>query len=709
MKLHAFFLVLTLWFLFDPYCTQAQTKSLLDIYHTQKGVKKIETGLQICDSLLEKPEEHLKFSLKLAKNAEKNIPNTMLLARIYRSIGDAYYYLNDLDRSNEFLLLAINTSETSNSVDTAFVGGLYNDLGINYQDLDQFTESKNALNKAIQLLSGKKHLSILADAKSNLATLYHQAGKFADAIRYFKEAYEIDKKVGDPVRQSSSLNSLGRMYVDWGKYKTGLEYYFRSAELLDSVKNSDMLAIRYNNIGMTYQLQGNHPEAIRWIEKAKVIEEKSGKSNKLGIRYFNLGSSYMALKDYKQAKILFEKSYDIFSSFNLTQEQSKITASLGQLYFDQGNYKKAFSYFLQSEKFAQESGFLPEKSNVYFKLYQYFKQTGDYKNALKYFDLHVNAKDSIFNLNAAKQIEELEIQYQTAQKELEITKLETTNELNQKEISFRKRERNIATFGFLILAFFLLMLYRLFTTVKKQKKVLDGQNKELEKLNGIQNQIFSIISHDFRSITSSYMASAKIIEHYLNKGQPEKLLPIASEIGKNSKNLSSMLENLLQWAVLKRKGFEPAKNLITVKDYVKQAAGLLKDQFEAKNNALIINAADEKVFCDPESLSIILRNIMANANKFTQDGNITIDVRSENNFSYIKITDSGTGMDQKTINTLFQPGKDKTRQGTAGEKGTGIGLLLVTEHLKENFGEIKVSSEAGKGTCFEIKLPNTIQ
>lgn len=709
MKLHLSLLVLTVWFLFDPHIAQAQTQSLLDKYHAQKGEKKIETGLQICESLSEKPDEQLKFSLELAKKAERTVPNSLLLAKIYRCIGDAYYFLNDLDRSNEFLIQAITISESNFLKDTAFIGGLYNDLGLNYQDQDKFLESKNALKKAIQLLSGKKHLSILADAKSNLATLYHQSGKFAEAIRYFKEVYEIDKKVGNPVRQSSSLNSLGRMYVDWGKYKIGLEYYFKSVELLDSVKNSDMLAIRYNNIGMTYQLQGNHAEAIRWIEKAKLIEEKSGKSNKLGIRYFNLGSSYMALKDYNRAKVLFEKANDIFYGLNLPQEQSKITASLGQLYFEQGNFKKAISYFLQSEKFAQKSGFLPEKSNVYFKLYQYFKQTGDYKNALKYFDLHVNAKDSIFNLNAAKQIEELEIQYQTAQKELEITKLETTNELNQKEISFRKRERNIATFGFLILTVLLLLLYRLFNIVKKQKIVLDGQNKQLEKLNGIQNQIFSIISHDFRSITSSYLASSKVIEHYLNKGQPERLLPIASEIGKNSKNLSSMLENLLQWAVLKRKGFEPSKNLLTVKESIDQVAGLLKDQIMAKNNMLIINASDEKVFCDPESLSIILRNIIANANKFTQDGNITIDVRSDNNFSYIKITDTGTGMSQETINTLFQQGKDKTRQGTAGEKGTGIGLLLVKEHLKENFGEIKVTSEVGKGTCFEILLPNSTQ
>jgi len=707
MKVNPLFLTLIGFLLMSQTPVLAQNQSLWDDFKSQQGKNKIETGLKICDTLAENPEEHLRFSLDLVKTAQKTVPNSFLLAKAYRSVGDAYYYLGNIDQSNEFILLAISAFETSGSKDTAFIGGLYSDLGLNYQELDKFPESKNALKTAIKLLSGTKHLSSLADAKSNLASLYHQSGKFDQAIRYFKEVFIIDQKTGDPVKQSSSLNNLGRMYVDWGKYKTGLEYYFRSIDLLDTIKHSDLLAIRYNNVGMTYQLEGNHKEAIRWIEKARVIEEKRGSSGKLAIRYFNLGSSWMALKNYQQAENFLLKANQSFAKQNKIQEQSKTTAALGELHFVQGNLPKAYSYYRQSENFAEKGGLLPEKSNIYNKLYHYFKKTGDFENALKYYDLYVSSKDSIFNLNASKQVEELEIQYQTAQKELEITQLETNNELSRKEVSFRKRERNIATIGFLILVVLLALLYRLFRIVKKQKVILSGQNNELEKLTGIQNQIFSIISHDFRSITSSYLSSSKIIEHYLNKGQPEKLLPIASEIGKNSRNLSTMLENLLQWAVLKRKGIQPEKKLIPIKEGVAQVAALLKDQFQAKNNVIQINVSDEKAWCDPESLNIILRNIMANANKFTQDGQIGIEARSENSHCFINICDTGTGMSEEAINNLFQPSKDKTRQGTAGEKGTGIGLLLVSEHLKENSGEMKVSSEPGKGTCFEIKLPNT--
>jgi signal transduction histidine kinase len=707
MKVNPLFFLLIGFLMMSQPSVMAQNQDLWAVFKSQKGKNKIETGLKICDALSENPEEHLRFSLDLVKTAQKTVPNSFLLAKTYRSVGDAYYYSGDLDKSNEYLLFSIAAFESSGSTDTSFLGSLYSDLGLNYQEQDKSLDSENSLKQAIRLLSSTTDLGSLADAKSNLASLYHQSGKFALAIRYFKEVYEIDQKTGDPVKQSSSLNSLGRMYVDWGKYKTGLEYYFKSIDLLDTLKHSDLLAIRFNNVGMTYQLAGNHKDAIRWIEKARAIEEKKGASEKLAIRYFNLGNSWMALKNYKQAEYFFSKANQSFAMENKLQEQSKTTAALGELYFVQGNLPKAYSYYRQSENFAKKGGFLPEKSNIYHKLHHYFKKTGDFENALKYYDLYVSSKDSIFNLNASKQIEEMEIQYQTAQKELEITQLETQNELAQKEVTFRKRERNIATIVLLILVVMVALLYRLFRIVRKQKQTLAVQNTELEKLTGIQNQIFSIISHDFRSITSSYQASAKIIEYYLNKGQPEKLLPIASEIGKNSRNLSTMLENLLHWAMIKRKGLQPEKKMLSVADNVDQVAEVMKDQFLTKNNSLDTSITDVKVWCDQESLNIILRNLLANANKFTQDGQIRVEAWSEENHSFIKICDTGAGMTEDALQKLFQPSIDKTRQGTAGEKGTGIGLLLVKEHLKENSGEINASSTPGKGTCFEIKLPNS--
>ena len=693
------------FFLLLPVSGITQSDSLLQAFRTQTGLEKIETGLNICQSLEDYPEEFLVFSKQLLEISGKKSKKSLLHAKVLKAVSDAYYYSDSIEQSNKYLLKAIQSASSLDPADDDFIGEAYNDLGLNYLDYGNRPEAYDCLIKANQFLKNSSNTTSKADAVSNLAVFYHSGGQFEKATELFIQAFNLDKKTGNKQRQSSSLNSLGRVYVDWGKYDTGIKYYFQSIDLLDTAKEKSMLAIRYNNIGMVYQLKNDHKNAIKWIDKARKIEAAEGNTPKLAIRYFNLASSYAALKDHQSALKYYTDSKNIFSSLGQDKELSKVYAGLGQLMMNQGNDQKASVYLQKSLEKAEKAGTLPEKSNIYKLLYEYNKQRGQYEKALRYFDQYITTKDSIFNLNSSKQIEELEIEYQTAQKELEINRLESENEVKQKEVNFRKRERNIATIGFLILAVFLGILYKLFRTVKRQKTILAKQNEELDRLNKIQNQLFSIISHDFRSITSSYQASAKIIEHYLGKGQPEKLLPIANEITKNSKNLSSMLENLLQWALIRRKGIEPDKKQVIVREEFEKTVEILKDQIESKDNRVEIFSNNETVWCDTESFKLILRNLIVNANKFTQNGIIKLESKTSDENTLIIISDNGTGMSEDTVNSLFSPGKDKTKQGTAGEKGTGLGLLLVSEHLEKNSGTIEINSAPGKGSSFIIKLP----
>lgn len=693
------------FFLFLPISGITQSDSIMLAFRSLTGLEKIETGLKICQSLVDYPEEFLIFSKQLLEISGNKSKKSLLHAKVLKAVSDAYYYSDSIDQSNKYLLKAIQSASSLDPADDDFIGEAYNDLGLNYLDYGNRPEAYDCLIKANQFLKNSSNNSTKADAISNLAVFYHSGGQFEKATELFIQAFNLDKKTGNKQRQSSSLNSLGRVYVDWGKYDTGLKYYFQSLNLLDTVKEKSMIAIRYNNIGMVYQLKNDHKNAIKWIDKARKIEVAEGNTPKLAIRYFNLASSYAALKDHQSALKYYTDSENIFSSLGQDKELSKVYAGLGQLMMNQGNDHKAAVYLQKSLEKAEKAGTLPEKSSIYKLLYEFHKKNGQFEKALRYFDRYITTKDSIFNLNSSKQIEELEIQYQTAQKEIEITRLESENQVKQKEVTFRKRERNIATFGFIILAVLLGILYRLFNIVKKQKYILANQNEELDRLNKIQNQLFSIISHDFRSITSSYQASAKIIEHYLGKGQPEKLLPIANEITKNSKNLSSMLENLLQWALIRRKGIEPDKKQVIVREEFEKTVEILKDQIESKDNRVEIFSNNETVWCDTESLNLILRNLIANANKFTQNGIIKLESKTSGDNTLVIISDTGTGMSEDTVNSLFSLTKDKTKQGTAGEKGTGLGLLLVAEHLEKNSGTIEINSAPGKGSSFIIKLP----
>jgi signal transduction histidine kinase/uncharacterized protein HemY len=679
--------------------------SLKQQFSVQKGETQLETGLKICEELAEEPSQLIDFSLTLLQQAEHSFPHSLIVARIAKAVCDGYYYSDSLKKSTEYLLKAIDIAESIEPIDTQFLGEAYNDLGLNYQEMGNLIEARNYLNRAILLLEKTQFLNELADAKSNMAGLNHAEGKYQEAINLFKEVHQLDLKTKNINRQSISLNSLGRMYVDWGKYETGLDYYFRSIQLLDSITDKAILGVRYNNIGMVYQLMGKHREAIIWLEKARKIDEQEKNSIKLGIRHFNIGNSYLSLRDYQKARINIEKSLAIFKNSNLFSMTSKVYGSLGSLYQQEGDFSKAEEYLILSLNMAEKGENIPEKSIIYSKLYQFYKQTGNYRKALDYYEQHTVAKDSIYNLQASKQIEELEAQYQNEKKGAEITRLEKENELKIKELSFRKRERNWAIAGALLFLIAAGSFFLLFSTVKKQKAKLSEQNIELDRLNKTLNRLFAIISHDLRNATAAYQSSAKIIDYHLGKGQPEKLLPLSGEISNNANNLSVMLENLLQWSVLQMKGIEPRKQLFALKPEIEKVVGLLKNEANKKGNSIELNILEEKAFCDPESFNLIIRNLLGNSNKFTENGLIQVSTTEKDGITTLFIKDTGCGMTPSMVADLFKMSDSKIRQGTAGEKGTGLGLMMVAEHIEKNRGSISVESEEGKGTTFIVSLP----
>ncbi len=689
-----------------PVCIIGQQSESLQLFSKQTGESKILTGIDIAETMVDSPEAMIQFSTELFIEVEKLFPKTPLHAKVARIMGDAYYYADSIEMSNMYLFKAIDIAENNLPVDSAFLGLSLNDVGFNLEVMGKNEEAKHCFLKALSYLEANKNSVTKADALSNVAQIYHKEGNYETAIRLFNEAYEIDINNGNRQRQSSSLNSLARMYVDWGKHETGLEFYKKSIELLDTLKERDKIAIRYNNIGMVYQIMQNHTKAIEWIEKAKTIEEEEGAKNKLAIRYCNLANSYLALKQFNKAREYYEKADLYFSEAGLFAQQSKINTGLGQLYLAQGINDKALQYFEKALRLAEQSATLPEKVIVSDHLYRFNKQIGNYKKALFFKEMHEQLNDSVFNLNASNQVEEMQVKYQTAQKEAEITRLESEKELSRKELMFRKRERNRALVGMGILFLFSALMLMLYATVRRQKATLAIQNRELERLNRTLNHLFGIISHDLRNASAAYQSSAKIIGHYLRKGEPEKLLPLAPEIDRNAKNLSSMLENLLYWSVLQIKGIQPEKESINVKGMVEDVAGLLQDQFTAKNNALIVDLSDQNVWCDVESFKIIIRNLLGNANKFTMNGSIIVSATENGTFTSVKIEDTGCGMPPEKVRKFMALKTIDSARGTAGEKGVGLGLLLVAEHVKRNDGTIDIESNVGLGTRVLLTFPS---
>lgn len=112
------------------------------------------------------------------------------------------------------------------------------------------------------------------------------------------------------------------------------------------------------------------------------------------------------------------------------------------------------------------------------------------------------------------------------------------------------------------------------------------------------------------------------------------------------------------------------------------------------------------IYADKQMFQTIVRNIATNSIKFTNpDGLVMVSGKDQGNFYEVSIKDNGIGMSIETRSKLMSPSQTKTTQGTAGEKGSGMGLLICKEFADKHGGNIKVESTQGKGTEFIISFP----
>lgn len=116
--------------------------------------------------------------------------------------------------------------------------------------------------------------------------------------------------------------------------------------------------------------------------------------------------------------------------------------------------------------------------------------------------------------------------------------------------------------------------------------------------------------------------------------------------------------------------------------------------------------ANAQALADRNGLSVIMRNLVANAIKFTDQGEVLISEVRKGNEQVIAVKDTGVGIPENIRSQLFAISEDKIRQGTRNEKGTGLGLNLANEFALANNGRLEVESTEGEGTTFLIYLPH---
>ncbi len=212
-------------------------------------------------------------------------------------------------------------------------------------------------------------------------------------------------------------------------------------------------------------------------------------------------------------------------------------------------------------------------------------------------------------------------------------------------------------------------------SLAKSLNQIQVQNKELTRLNHIGDRLISIISHDL----SSPLSSIKGVVSLLNQEQltREEIQYITSNITLLIDSSSELLEQLLHWGNSKIRGDAPNIQPIRLHSLVEEKIDKFKLLTQPKGNTIVNNVdSSYELLADAVLLKFIIRNLIQNANKFTEEGTIEIGAEHNEEFHIITIKDSGCGMTPEQTEQLFDWGNRFSTLGTSDEKGSGLGLLI---------------------------------
>lgn len=240
--------------------------------------------------------------------------------------------------------------------------------------------------------------------------------------------------------------------------------------------------------------------------------------------------------------------------------------------------------------------------------------------------------------------------------------------------------------------------------IAEKAKLLEQQTTRLNEMDNFKNTLFSIISHDLKAPLYALRNLFQEVEKQkLPACEVRQLVP---EVLKDLTYATELTENLLSWAKSQMTGGTVSPHIIKVSPMIMEIEQLMRLQAEQKEIKIECLLKDSlSIYADSDMIRLVIRNLLSNAIKFTPyGGTVTVVTAATENDVEIIIKDTGEGMDDAMLEKI-RDNNYHTTQGTAGERGTGLGLMLCREFLIKNNGLLHIESSKGKGSTFSFTLP----
>ncbi len=239
----------------------------------------------------------------------------------------------------------------------------------------------------------------------------------------------------------------------------------------------------------------------------------------------------------------------------------------------------------------------------------------------------------------------------------------------------------------------------------EQAEALRAANTALEAAGRTKNQFIATVSHELRTPVSVILGYTDLLVDGEFGELPGEARGVLTRIARNGRNLVYLISDLVDLARIEAGRLAVKREPVDLAPVFTEVADFATSRLEGKPIRFAADSADAlQVVADRERLEQVLVNLLSNAAKFTERGEIHLRARpGDGDTVVIEVSDTGPGIDPGDLAQIFQP----FEQGGAGKKrgGVGMGLYLSASLARAMGGELSVDSEVGRGSTFVLRLP----
>lgn len=507
---------------------------------------------------------------------------------------------------------------------------------------------------------------------------------------------QIREKQQDDYEWVRAMSFKAELFRTLADLENALKTIEDAEETAEELPSSTVKSVYYNRrAAILFELKRPN-DALEAVKISQRIDEEQ---NLTWQTFSNLnleGSIYRDTGKKAKARQVLKQTVKLAKAMKDTIEFVQACYNLGLTYYQAEKFDSGMYYARQILPFKDRVENKAIIDDTYRLIATSFRDKQQFDSAYKYLDsAHVNS------LNRMQSIIDSRVDVFKVKNELENEKLQ--NSVLQAEKKKTQLQIVLLVAGLLIL----MLLIGIFFTQKQDYKKLNKKqqelNHELEKSLQFKNQLIGIVAHDIRNP----MGALKSLIQLYNQGAigKEDLDSLMQKLDVSASQVNLLLENLLSWVVSQKEEIKAVPTDINIKQLFAQTQGETENQLKQKSIALVIDCPEVTLRADKDMLSLIIRNLLTNAIKFSdQNSNIVLSYQKTDNQHVLQVIDEGVGMSEAQINHLLA-GNGESKAGTDEEKGTGLGIQMCIELARANEGKLHFLSETGKGTTAQVFLP----